>query len=427
MNLEFANRLIALRKGCGLSQEELAQRIGVSRQAVSKWERGEASPDTYNLVELSKVFNVTLDELVTGCKDADDTPKTSSIEGKGITIDDRGIYFTKDGQTKNVISFVHADDSDEDKTVKSEHCDCGRDDDDIDDDDDDDDEGERIYKSRVYDKTFRVDDEDEADAGKPEKRTGYTKSRSFLMDFPFTILIVIAYLVCGFVFKLWHPTWLLFLLIPLFEPFVKLACDIKNPSRWMRFPYPVLACGVYLLIGFVWNAWHPYWIILLSIPVYYLIASAFARSEGFMAYAIFPVCVTMAYAVLGFTLKLWHPAWLLFLTIPLYSSLVYIIRNRHGSNAYLAFPYPVLCVLVFLSLGIIWNIWGLSWLVFLSIPFYYTIGGALAKHRKIRGIYSLICVTAYLIMGFGFRLWHPGWIVFLTIPVVEYIANGIKK
>ncbi|MCI6028048.1 MAG: helix-turn-helix domain-containing protein, partial [Clostridiales bacterium] len=38
MNLEFANRLIALRKGCGLSQEELAQRIGVSRQAVSKWE-----------------------------------------------------------------------------------------------------------------------------------------------------------------------------------------------------------------------------------------------------------------------------------------------------------------------------------------------------------------------------------------------------
>lgn len=40
MNLEFANRLIALRKGCGLSQEELAQRIGVSRQAVSKWERG---------------------------------------------------------------------------------------------------------------------------------------------------------------------------------------------------------------------------------------------------------------------------------------------------------------------------------------------------------------------------------------------------
>lgn len=372
------------------------------------------------------MFNVTLDELVTGCKDADDTPKTSSIEGKGITIDDRGIYFTKDGQTKNVISFVHADDSDEDKTVKSEHCDCGRDDDDIDDDDDDD-EGERIYKSRVYDKTFRVDDEDEADAGKPEKRTGYTKARSFLMDFPFTILIVIAYLVCGFVFKLWHPTWLLFLLIPLFEPFVKLACDIKNPSRWMRFPYPVLACGVYLLIGFVWNAWHPYWIILLSIPVYYLIASAFARSEGFMAYAIFPVCVTTAYAVLGFTLKLWHPAWLLFLTIPLYSSLVYIIRNRHGSSAYLAFPYPVLCVLVFLSLGFIWNIWGLSWLVFLSIPFYYTIGGALAKHRKIRGIYSLICVTAYLIMGFGFRLWHPGWIVFLTIPVVEYIANGIKK
>ncbi|MDO4568711.1 MAG: helix-turn-helix transcriptional regulator, partial [Clostridia bacterium] len=66
MNIKFADRLVALRKAHGLSQEEIASRIGVSRQAVSKWERAEASPDTYNLVMLSNVYGITLDELING-------------------------------------------------------------------------------------------------------------------------------------------------------------------------------------------------------------------------------------------------------------------------------------------------------------------------------------------------------------------------
>ena len=64
MNIEIANRLINLRKQSGLSQEELAAKLGLSRQAVSKWERAEASPDTDNLICLAKIYGVSLDDLL---------------------------------------------------------------------------------------------------------------------------------------------------------------------------------------------------------------------------------------------------------------------------------------------------------------------------------------------------------------------------
>ncbi len=64
MNIEIANRLQKLRKENGYSQEELADKLGISRQAVSKWERAESSPDTDNLIVLAKLYNISLDELL---------------------------------------------------------------------------------------------------------------------------------------------------------------------------------------------------------------------------------------------------------------------------------------------------------------------------------------------------------------------------
>ena len=64
MNLE--ERLTALRKKKGLSQLELAEALGVSRQAVSRWEVGASAPGTENLLALSRLYGVPLDELVGG-------------------------------------------------------------------------------------------------------------------------------------------------------------------------------------------------------------------------------------------------------------------------------------------------------------------------------------------------------------------------
>lgn len=62
--MEIGKKIMDLRKKNGLSQEELAEKVGVARQTISKWELGETSPDLKQSKELSKIFNVSLDELV---------------------------------------------------------------------------------------------------------------------------------------------------------------------------------------------------------------------------------------------------------------------------------------------------------------------------------------------------------------------------
>ncbi len=64
--MNLSENLHFLRKRDKITQEELADRLGVSRQAVSKWETGEAFPETDKLIMLCDMFNVSLDELVRG-------------------------------------------------------------------------------------------------------------------------------------------------------------------------------------------------------------------------------------------------------------------------------------------------------------------------------------------------------------------------
>ena len=60
----FSEKLQLLRKNKGLTQEELAERLGVSRQAVAKWEAGHVYPDIFNLIQISDLMNVSVDYLV---------------------------------------------------------------------------------------------------------------------------------------------------------------------------------------------------------------------------------------------------------------------------------------------------------------------------------------------------------------------------
>ncbi len=64
--MELLTRLQELRKKYGYSQEQLSEMLGVSRQAVSKWESGQTTPDINNLMKLSEIYNVSTDYLLFG-------------------------------------------------------------------------------------------------------------------------------------------------------------------------------------------------------------------------------------------------------------------------------------------------------------------------------------------------------------------------
>ncbi len=262
MNLEIAERLVALRKKHGLSQEDLAEKLGVSRQAISKWERVEASPDTDNLIALAKLYGVSLDELLNYTPEnaAKDTAKESSPaddnneaakdadEVNGEDKEDGGFNVKdKDGKTKVHIGpkGIFVQDGDDVVDVswnKGIHISSG------------DDKSEFHHNPGEPWHIF-----EDTEKGRREKRGAIADSCIFA-------LTVIAYIVAGAVTNLWHPLWLLFL----FTPAISVLFDYKKFNA----VFPIIVVGVFLALGLFLDKWHPGWVVFLAIPAYYTLADA---------------------------------------------------------------------------------------------------------------------------------------------------------
>ena len=83
--MKLSDKLVGLRKSAGMSQEELAEKLNVSRQAVSRWEMGTAMPDAVNILQLSKLFHVTTDYLLNEEYESDaDLPRVRAVKADGI-------------------------------------------------------------------------------------------------------------------------------------------------------------------------------------------------------------------------------------------------------------------------------------------------------------------------------------------------------
>ena len=94
--MKFNEKLIGLRKKEGLSQEELGYKLNVTRQTVSKWELGQTTPEMEKLVEMSKIFNISVDELIN---------ESETVVNENPIIEDQRIE-EKSAKNNKVVFFI---------------------------------------------------------------------------------------------------------------------------------------------------------------------------------------------------------------------------------------------------------------------------------------------------------------------------------
>lgn len=236
MNIEIADKLVKLRKQNGYSQEELADKLGLSRQAVSKWERAEASPDTDNLICLAKLYNISLDELLSTEDDVETIVKEQVKKDKGEEKkeDKSSLHIGEDG--------IHAVDDDGSEVIIN-------------------DKGVHCYKS----------DGTKVEINDPKKRKQrhiYYAINSICMS-----IALITYLVLGIVLNLWSTMWIIFFLPDIIASIYKCIFNKEFHSFNIAFAATFTFFLICLVLLPEKNLWHPMWVVFLAIPVYYTVVS----------------------------------------------------------------------------------------------------------------------------------------------------------
>ena len=215
MSIKQGDYLKKLRTENKLSQEKLAEKLGVSRQSISKWEQGYAVPDTDNVFKLSKLYGISVDTIL-NCGETQETQIAAAISQDAVIQNDE----TSKKEPELKIP--------QQETVPQRHSSVSK---------------------------------------EPPKK----KKRSWLFAaYPFIAVLVMV--VLGVINSgLWKSSWVFLLTIPLFYTGI-FAYEKKNP---LIFCYPAVVLILFFIGGFQFALWHPLWILFLTIPIYY-IAAAFS-------------------------------------------------------------------------------------------------------------------------------------------------------
>lgn len=297
MDLAMAQRLVDRRKAAGLSQEALAAQLGVSRQAVSKWERSESSPDTDNLIALAALYGVSLDELLYGeaASDADSS---------------------EDGSTETVDEAKEAEDS-------AEHADCG----------DkplvdislargihviDPNKGEEVHVgwNGIHVTNERKGEEVHVGPGGVHVDTLEDDGHSVHTNDDGTVTID------GETFSSWK------------EAHDKLDhhgkhFQTKVGRAWNKFPFPALVALAYLVLGIVCGTWVTGLFLVFLIPVYYALGDFIdQRHLSKLIDVVYSVSAEAWFLYMWLCLEQPHPAWVILVTIPVVKALMRWCRKQ---------------------------------------------------------------------------------------------------
>ncbi|RDB79707.1 XRE family transcriptional regulator [Eggerthella lenta] len=193
MNVEIAQRLAAMRREQGYSQEELAERLGLSRQAVSKWERAESSPDTGNLIALAKLYGVSLDDLLRIDEDVVDD----------VAFEEKDKHATAAAQARATAEQAHqappAQPQPQPQPVQQPYYGAAP-----------------MPQQPVQPAQPQAPYAPQASQAPESYDAQLRRPRGPWSTFPYPVPCVLVFLGGGFLFGWWHPGWFVFLTIPLY-------------------------------------------------------------------------------------------------------------------------------------------------------------------------------------------------------------------
>lgn len=278
MDLAMAQRLVDRRKAAGLSQEALAAQLGVSRQAVSKWERSESSPDTDNLIALAALYGVSLDELLYG--EAVDSTDDSQTDDEAEASTEHAACSDKPLVDISLARGIHVIDPNKGEEVhvgwngihvanerKGEEVHVGPGGLHIDTLEDD---GHSVRTND--DGTVTIDGEtfsswkEAHDKLDHHGKHFHTKVGRAWNKFPFPALVALAYLVLGIVYSTWGMGLFLVFLVPVYYALGDFI-DQRRLSKLIDVVYSVSAEAWFLYMWLCLEQPHPAWVILITIPV----------------------------------------------------------------------------------------------------------------------------------------------------------------
>lgn len=298
MNVSIAQRLAALRREHGFTQEQLAEKLGVSRQAVSKWERTESSPDTDNLIALARLYGVTLDELVYGPQGAagPDGDGAEGVSGEKAAAEEA----TQDdsaAQDDDAVSCswddgVHVDSGDASVSVgwdgvnvhdhrTGDHVEVGP-------------GGVHVNASdgkhavrTDEDGSVWIDDERYDSWSDAHRAWGHSsKPRAFISKIPYVPLAIVVFLWLGLFEQRWEVGGCLLAVIPVWESLCSVANAVVRGKRGRKLRGAVAGLcfwaglSTFLVVGLTMDAWHPAWgWILVGLAASLLVDALWPRGD----------------------------------------------------------------------------------------------------------------------------------------------------
>lgn len=348
MNVDIAERLAKRRREAGYSQESLAERLGVSRQAVSKWERSESSPDTDNLIALAQLYGVSLDELlyvdesfkddvVFEAADRAAERKAADNGGQAIPTQERGpnaapseksddfrAEETSDasgpepGEKKKVNigpGGIHVKDGEDYVHISwrdGVHVKDSKDGDEV-----------HVGWDGVHVKEGKKRKGDWFGAGDDEGNTFFWSDDTVIVDDEVIVdgdfcdkgekgRVVVnghSYHSFGDAYEAWHP-------------------NSKKMRMWAKFPFPLVVIIAYIFMGVFADLWGLGLFVFFTIPLYYMVGHAIStRKIAPFLEALYPIACTAWFLYVAFVLGQPHPAWVIFLTIPLAEWLIHSVAK----------------------------------------------------------------------------------------------------